>query len=102
MLTPLLRVCRMKDDTARYMLEKVTHEPETYAQHRQDLVLEMERVLRTTDISQERVKLSTKEKEIYPYYISRTAVLVVMPDPGTPKFPGEMVSYSGLLLATAV
>jgi len=99
---PLLRVCRMKDGTARDMLEKVTHEPETYARHRQDLVLEMERVLQTTDISQERVKLSTKEKEIYPYYISRTAVLVVMPDPGTPKFPGEMVSYSGLLLATAV
>ena len=25
-----------------------------------------------------------------------------MPDPGTPEFPGEMVTYSGLLLATAV
>ena len=56
---PLLRVCRMKDATARDMLEKVTHEPETYAQQCQDLVLEMERVLRTADISQERVKLST-------------------------------------------
>ena len=92
----------MKDDTARDMLEKVTHEPETYARQRQDLVLEMERALRTADICQERVKLSTKEKEIYPYYISRTAVLVVMLDPGTPEFPGEMVSCSGLLLATAV
>ena len=58
-LTPLLRLCRMKDTTARDMLDKVTHEPETYARHRQDLVLEMERVLRTADISQERVKLST-------------------------------------------
>jgi hypothetical protein len=92
----------MKDTTARDMLEKVTHEPETYAQHHQDLVLKMERVLWIADISQERVKLSTQEKEIYQYYISRTAVLVVMPDPRTPEFPGEIVSYSGLLLATAV
>ena len=92
----------MKDTTARDTLEKVTHEPETYARHRQDLVLEMERVLRTAGISQERVKLSTQEKEIYPYYISRTAVLVVLPDPGMPEFPGEMVTCSGLLLATAV
>ena len=92
----------MKDATARDMLEKVTHEPETYARQRQDLVLEMERVLRIADICPERVKLSTKEKEIYPYYISRIATLVVMPDPGMPEFPGEMVTYSGLLLATAV
>ena len=92
----------MKDATARDMLEKVTHEPETYARQLQDLVLEMEHVLRTADICQEHVNLSTKEKEIYPYYISRTAILVVMPDPGMPKFLGEMVTCSGLLLATAV
>jgi len=91
----------MKDAIARDMLDKVTHELEMYARHRQDLVLEMERVLRTADICQDRIKLSTKEK-IYPYYISRTAILVVMPDPGTPEFPGEMVTCSGLLLATAV
>jgi len=92
----------MKDDTARDMLEKVTHEPETYARQRQDLVLEIERALRTADICQEHVNLSTKEKEIYPYYISHTAILVVMPDPGTPEFPAEMATCSGLLLATAV
>ena len=101
-LLPLLRLRYMKDAAVRDMLEKVTHEPETYARQRQDLVLKMERVLRTTDICPERVKLSTKEKEIYPYYISRTAILVVMPDPGMTEFPGEMVTCSGLLLATAV
>jgi hypothetical protein len=84
------------------MLDKVTHELEMYPRHRQDLVLEMERVLQTADICQERVKLSTQEKEIYPYYISRIATLVVMPDLGMPEFPGEMVTCSGLLLATAV
>ena len=45
MLRPLLRMRWMEDATTRDMVEKVIHKS-TYARHRQDLVVAMERVLR--------------------------------------------------------
>lgn len=45
------------------ILEKMTHEPEMYAHHCQGLIFMMEHVLRIASISQECVKLSSRETE---------------------------------------
>ena len=48
---PLLRVRRMDVASMKDMLEKVIHEPVTYASHRQGLVTIMERVLQIAGIN---------------------------------------------------
>jgi hypothetical protein len=47
------------------------------------------------------VKLSLKTTSTHPYH-SKTATLVVMPDPAVPDFESKMVYSSGLLTETAV
>ena len=84
-------------------MEKEIHEPEMYAHRRQGLVVMMERcVLQIAGINLNHDKHSTQEIEIPQYYISRTAVLVVMLDPGMPEFLGEITSITGFLLATTI
>jgi hypothetical protein len=80
----------------------VTHEPETYACHRQGLVVWMERVLWITGFSMSSVKLSTRVTRSSPHYCCSTVKLVVMPDPAVPDFPGDMVFSSCILLTTAI
>ena len=63
------------------MMKKVVHEPRTYASHRQGLIPVMERVLQIAGINQRRVKLSSQETKIHPYFTGYAAMLVVMPDP---------------------
>ena len=84
------------------MLEKVIHEPVTYASHRQGLVTIMERVMQIAGINLRHVKFSSQGMGVRPYYTSHTAVLVVMPDLEMPEFVREMVTNSGVLLATAI
>ena len=71
-----MEAASMKD-----MMEKVIHEPWTYASHRQGLIPVMERVLQIGGINQRRVKLSSQETKIHPYFTGYAALLVVMPDP---------------------
>jgi hypothetical protein len=80
----------------------VTHELETYARHRQGLVVWLEHVLWITDFSQDCIKLSTWGMEFPPHYCCSTVKLVVMLDPVVPDFPGEMVFSSGILLTIAI
>ena len=94
---------RMNAAAMKEMLEKEIHEPEMYAHHRQGLVVMMERcVLQIAGINLNHDKHSTQEIEIPQYYISRTAVLVVMPNPGMPEFLGEITSNTGFLLAMTI
>jgi hypothetical protein len=58
----------------------VTHEPETYARHRQGLVVWLERVLWITGFSMNSVKLSTRVTRSSLHYCCSTVKLVVMPD----------------------
>ena len=80
------------DAALKTAMESTTHDPETYAHHREGLVCWLECVLRGAGINQAYIKLSTHEAHVPPYYHSSTAILVVMPDPAVPNFPGEMVS----------
>ena len=66
------------------MLEKVIHEPWTYASHRRGLIPVMERVLQKAGINQGCIKLSSQEVKLHSYFTSYTVVLVVMPDPEMP------------------
>ena len=84
------------------MLEKVVHEPWTYASHCQGLILVMERVLQKVGINQSHVKLSSEEVKLHSYFTNYTVVLVVKPDPETPGFPGEVIICLGILLATVI
>ena len=101
-LTPLIHVCRMDPAVVKSMLEKVIHEPWTYASHRRGLIPVMEHVLQKAGINQSRVKLSSQEVKLHSYFTSYTVVQVVMPDPEMPGFPGEVIICSGVLLATAI
>jgi len=62
----------------------------------------MERILQRTGINQSRVKLSSQEVKLQSNFTSYTGVLVVMPDPETPGFLGEVIICSGILLVTAI
>ena len=83
-------------------MESVTHDPEMYVQHHEGLVRWMECVLRAAGINQAHVKLSAQEAHVPSLYHSSTAILVVMPDPAVPEFPGEMVSSTSFNLAAAI
>jgi hypothetical protein len=80
----------------------VTHEPETYARHRQGLVAWLERILWITGFSQNCIKLSTRMMGSSPHYCCSMVKLVVMPDLAVLDFSGEMVFSSGILLTTAI
>ena len=84
------------------MLEKVIHEPWMYSSHRRGLIPVMEHVLQKAGINQSRVKLSSQEVKLHSYFTSYTVMLVVKPNPETPGFPGEVIIYSGILLAIAI
>jgi len=47
------------------MLEKVIHEPWTYASHRRGLIPMMERVLKKAGINQGCIKLSSQEVKLH-------------------------------------
>ena len=90
------------DAAMKAAMESVTHDPEVYARHREGLMCWMECVLRGAGINQAYVKLSAQEAHIPPLYRSTTTILVVMPDPVVPEFPGEMVSSTSFNLAAAI
>ena len=83
-------------------MESVTHGPEMYVRHQEGLVRWMECVLRAASINQAYVKLSALEAHVPPLYRSSTSILVVMPDPAVPEFPGEMVSSTSFNLTAAI
>ena len=92
----------MEPAIVKSMLDKVIHEPWTYASHRRGLIPVMERVLQKAGINQGCIKLSSQEVKLHSYFTSYTVVLVVMPDPETPGFLGEVIICSGILLVTAI
>jgi hypothetical protein len=83
-------------------MESVTHDPDVYARHHEGLMHWMELILRAAGINLAYVKLSTQEAYVPPYYHSSTTILMVMPDPAVPKFPGEMVSSTSFNLVAAI
>ena len=90
------------DAAMKTAMESVTHDPEMYVRHHEGLVRWMECVLRAAGINQAHVKLSSQEAHVPPLYRSSTAILVVMPNPAVPEFPGEMVSSTSFNLAAAI
>ena len=94
--------CAQMDAAMKTTMESVTHDPEMYVRHHEGLVRWMECVLRAAGINQAYVKLSAQEAHVPPLYRSSTAILVVMPDPAVPEFPGDMVSSIIFNLATAI
>ena len=78
----------MDPAVVKSMLEKVVHEPWTYASHHRGLIPVMEFVLQKAGIDQSRVKLSSQEVKLHSYFTCYTVVLVVMPDPEMPGFLG--------------
>ena len=94
--------CAQMDAAMKTAMESVTHDPEMYVRHHEGLVRWMECVLRAAGINQAHVKLSSQEAHVPPLYRSSTAILVVMPDPTVPEFPGEMVSSTSFNLAAAI
>ena len=90
------------DTAMKTAMESVTHDPEMYVRHHEGLVRWMECVLRVAGINQAYVKLSALEAHVPPLYHSSTSILVVMPDPTVPGFPGEMVFSTSFNLADAI
>jgi len=90
------------DAAMKTTMESVTHDPKVYARHHEGLMRWMECVLRAAGINQAYVKLSAQEAHVPPYYHSSTVILVVMPDPAVPEFPGEMLSSTSFNLAAAI
>jgi hypothetical protein len=83
-------------------MESVSHDSELYVQYHQRGVLKwLERVVEHIGINLTCVKLSLKTTSAHPYH-SKTATLVVMPDPAVPDFKGKMICSFGLLTETAV
>ena len=94
--------CAQMDAAMKTAMESVTHDPEMYVRHHEGLVRWMECVLRAAGINQAYVKLSAQEAHVPPYYLNSTVILVVMPDPAVPEFPGVMVSITSFNLAAAI
>jgi hypothetical protein len=83
-------------------MESVSHGPELYMQYHQRGILKwFERIVEHIGINLTCVKLSLKATSAHPYH-SKTATLVVMPDPAVPDFEGKMVYSFGILTETAV
>jgi hypothetical protein len=83
-------------------MESVSHDIKLYAQYHQRGVLKwFERVVEHIGINLTCVKLSLKTTSAHPYH-SKTATLIIMPDPAVPDFEGKMVYTSGVLTETAV
>jgi hypothetical protein len=80
----------------------VTHEPETYARHRQGLVVWLGHVLWIIGFSQNCITISTQVTESSPHYCYSTVKLVIMPNPAVLDFPREMVFSLCILLTTSI
>ena len=67
--------------------EFLIHDEEAYQLHRTRALCWFERVLKQTDINQDRIKLAVQKEDVRLYH-SYTTFLVLMPDPATPGSTG--------------
>jgi len=80
------------EEIEQIVRELLVHDEEAYQLHHTEALGWFERVLKKTDIKQDRIKFAA-QKEDMGHYHGYTAFLVVMPDPAT-------LNSTGLLLVS--